>query len=418
VTIAVRRGLLCLLLSVLGVSPVWAVDPNRHISQYAHNSWTNQDGFLPGMANAIAQTADGYLWVGTSAGLVRFDGIRFIPWDAPGEPLAVSSSEITALLTTRDGSIWIAARISPTRQNLSHWTGQQWVNIPVESTGIWSILESRSGAVWIARPFCEVVGSGLHCHRRADGTPFDHGDSVAEDTAGNVWVGSDIDQVRWKSGSFSIYAPSGLESNGAMEGVAALAAAGDGSVWAGMRPRGPGLGLQHLVQGQWKSWVASGFDSSDLSVAALLMDRQGALWIGTPDQGIYRIYRDKVEHFRSADGLSSDNVYNLYEDREGNIWAATQRERQVMELVVRGWLNKHVGRELGISEITVKAHRGRMMQKMNAASLADLVKMAVTLPQKFSNSWSRKSIVFDGTARLAGDLEMPRMNAGFKRRIG
>jgi DNA-binding CsgD family transcriptional regulator len=96
----------------------------------------------------------------------------------------------------------------------------------------------------------------------------------------------------------------------------------------------------------------------------------------------------------------------------------TRRERQVMELVVRGWLNKHVGRELGISEITVKAHRGRMMQKMNAASLADLVKMAVTLPQKFSNSWSRKSIVFDGTARLAGDLEMPRMNAGFKRRIG
>jgi signal transduction histidine kinase/ligand-binding sensor domain-containing protein len=317
--------LLCLLLSFLDVGPVWAVDPDRHISQYAHNSWTNQDGFLPGMANAIAQTADGYLWIGTSAGLVRFDGIRFIPWDAPGEPLGFSSSEITALLGARDGSIWIAARTSPTRQDLSHWTGQQWVNIPVEGTGIWSIFESRSGAVWIARPFCEVVGTGLHCYRRADGTPFDHGDSVTEDTAGNLWVGSDIDLVRWKSGSFSIYAPTGLKSNGGIDGVAALAAAGDGSVWAGMTPRGPGVGLQHLVQGQWRSWVTSGFDSSDLGVAALLMDRQGALWIGTHDQGIYRIYQDKVEHFRGADGLSSDNVYNLFEDREGNVWAATSK---------------------------------------------------------------------------------------------
>jgi signal transduction histidine kinase/ligand-binding sensor domain-containing protein len=317
--------LLCLLLPVLAVSPVWAVDPNRHISQYAHNSWTNQDGFLPGMANAIAQTADGYLWIGTSAGLVRFDGIRFMPWDAPGEPLAFSSSEITALLGARDGSIWIAARTSSTRQNLSNWTGRQWVNIPVESTGVWSILESRSGTIWIARPFCEVVGIGLRCYRRADGTPFDHGDSVTEDTAGNLWVGSDIDLVRWKSDSFSIYAPSGLKSNGGIDGVAAVAAAGDGSVWAGMTLRGPGVGLQHLVQGRWKSWVTSGFDSSDLRVAALLMDRRGALWIGTPDEGIYRIYQDDVEHFRRADGLSSDNVYSLYEDREGNIWVATSK---------------------------------------------------------------------------------------------
>src|ERR1700722_16352741 len=131
----------CLLLSFLAANPAWAVDPNRHISQYAHNAWTIQDGHLPGMVNAIAQTADGYLWIGTSAGLVRFDGIRFIPWDAPGEPLAFSSSEITALLGARDGSIWIAARTSSTRQNLSHWTGRQLVNIPVDSTGIWSIVE-------------------------------------------------------------------------------------------------------------------------------------------------------------------------------------------------------------------------------------------------------------------------------------
>jgi signal transduction histidine kinase/ligand-binding sensor domain-containing protein len=324
--LAIRPSVLpCLLLSFLAASPVWAVDPNRHISQYAHNAWTNQDGFLPGTVHAIAQTGDGYLWIGTSSGLVRFDGIRFVAWDAPGEPLAFSSAEITALLGARDGSIWIAARTGLLRQYLSHWTGQKLVNIPVESTGIWSILESSSGAVWIPRPFCQVEGIGLHCYMRADGTPFEHGDSIAEDTAGNLWVGTDIDLVRWKSGSSSVYAPGGLRSNGGIDGVSALAAANDGSVWAGMSPRGPGVGLQHHVHGQWESWVTSGFDSSDLRVASLLMDRQGALWVGTVDRGVYRIYRDKAEHFGSAEGLSDDCVYRLYEDREGNIWAATNR---------------------------------------------------------------------------------------------
>jgi signal transduction histidine kinase/ligand-binding sensor domain-containing protein len=313
------------LLLVFGSNRVWAVDPNRHVSQYAHNLWTSQDGFLPGTVNAIAQTTDGYLWIGTSAGLVRFDGIRFVPWDAPGQPFAFSSAEVTALMGARDGSIWIAARFSPTTQNLSHWNGQRLTSIPVASTGIWSVLQSRNGSIWIPRPFCQVVDGGLDCHRRDDGTAFDHGDSVAEDAAGNLWIGSDTDLVRWNSGSSRIFAPDGLKSNAGIAGVSALAAAIDGSVWVGTTRRGAGIGLQHLVKGELKPWLKPGFDSSELSVAALLVDRQGALWIGTTDQGIYRIYQDSLEHFRNSDGLSSDNVFMLFEDSEGDIWAATNK---------------------------------------------------------------------------------------------
>jgi ligand-binding sensor domain-containing protein len=75
---------------------------------------------------------------------------------------------------------------------------------------------------------------------------------LAEDAAGNIWIGSDIDMVRWQPTSSSVYAPAGLASNGGISGVHPLAAA-DGSVWVGIERRGPGLGLEHLTQGEWKA---------------------------------------------------------------------------------------------------------------------------------------------------------------------
>ncbi len=70
---------LCLLL-LWGTCTAWAVDPNRYLSQYAHSLWTTQDGSFSGAPHAITQTTDGYVWIGTEAGLVRFDGARFVPW--------------------------------------------------------------------------------------------------------------------------------------------------------------------------------------------------------------------------------------------------------------------------------------------------------------------------------------------------
>ena len=79
---------------------------------------------------------------------------------------------------------------------------------------------------------------------------------------------------------------------------------------------------------------------------------------------------------RSREALAQETEKRLLQDRFQTL---SGREREVMELIVRGLLNKQVGGDLGISEITVKAHRGKVMQKMNARSFADLVKMAATL---------------------------------------
>src|SRR5271157_4631321 len=92
-----------------------ALDPSLDISQYAHTSWKIRDGFTKGVTFSIAQTPDGYLWLGTEFGLVRFDGVRAVPWQPPvGQQLP--SNVVRCLLVSRDGTLWIS-----TQEGLASW---------------------------------------------------------------------------------------------------------------------------------------------------------------------------------------------------------------------------------------------------------------------------------------------------------
>src|ERR1700746_51204 len=87
-------------------SPALALNPSLDISQSAHQAWTVRDGFFKGPLIAIAQTADGYIWLGTQSGLVRFDGVRPVPWHPPsGQRLP--GNFINSLLFAGDGTLWI-----------------------------------------------------------------------------------------------------------------------------------------------------------------------------------------------------------------------------------------------------------------------------------------------------------------------
>jgi VIT1/CCC1 family predicted Fe2+/Mn2+ transporter len=86
-----------------------------------------------------------------------------------------------------------------------------------------------------------------------------------------------------------------------------------------------GAGLQHLTQGVLERFRTPRFDGSTLEVESLLLDREKALWVGTIKHGIYRVYDGEVEHFGSADGLSSDYVFQYFEGREGNLWVLTPK---------------------------------------------------------------------------------------------
>src|SRR5271157_3587317 len=101
----------------------FALDPSLDISQYAHTAWTVRDGFSLGNIYAMAQTPDGYLWLGAEFGLFRFDGIHSIPWQPPaGQHLPAS---LYSLLVTRDGTLWIG-----TFAGLASWNGSKLTQYP------------------------------------------------------------------------------------------------------------------------------------------------------------------------------------------------------------------------------------------------------------------------------------------------
>src|SRR5215469_13131137 len=91
---------------LLACGCAFALDPSLDISQYAHTAWKVREGFAKGQIHSIAQTPDGYLWLGTEFGLLRFDGVRNVPWQPPPDQ-HLPSSRVYSLLAGRDGTLWI-----------------------------------------------------------------------------------------------------------------------------------------------------------------------------------------------------------------------------------------------------------------------------------------------------------------------
>ncbi len=321
-----RCALIWLVFLCEGVS-AWAVNPNVRISQYRHTAWRNQDGFFDGTPYTIAQAADGYLWIGTGNGILRFDGVHFVSWmPPPGRQLR--SPLIASFLAARDGSLWIGTLLG-----LSHWINQDLINYSSYPNAVVApTFEEEDGTIWALRagtadqagPLCQIKGMDMRCYGKADGIPQESYFSLTRDSAGNFWLGGSTSLTRWRSGSSQTYPLSRRRTN-LNPSVCALASRPDASLWVGTCDSGPGIGLQQLSQGVWKPFVVPGFDSSTLTVVTLLMDRQNALWVGTLGHGIYRIYGPQVDHFGTTDGLTGDTVYKFFEDREGNLWVATNK---------------------------------------------------------------------------------------------
>jgi PAS domain S-box-containing protein len=322
--LAMGTLLTAVLLSELPVA--LALDPDRRISQYGHTVWRIQDGAISPPTN-IAQTTDGFLWITTAQGLMRFDGARFIQWQPPqGQNL--SGTHFTAVFGSRDGSLWIG-----TTRGLARWKDGQLRSYtdPEHYTAIGEITEDDSGTVWATRyglyaheaPLCSISAETLRCFGKKDGIPVTYGLGLTHDSEGNIWFGSSM-LVRWRPGTpATTYFGEIAKELARGDGVDEVALGPSGTAWAGLDGTGPQLGVRYYSGSKWTSYAVPGFNGARVRSHALLLDRRGSLWVGTRDDGLYRISGGVADHYGASDGLSGNSVGSLFEDREGNIWVIT-----------------------------------------------------------------------------------------------
>ena len=304
-----------------------ALDPHRMISQYAHTVWRTQDGF-PRVPNMITQTTDGYIWIAYGGGLRRFDGVTMAQVPTQ-KSFPTEATGINWLLGSRDGSLWMA-----TYSGLNRLKDGKAFSLPIRSGGVQSILEDRTGAIWITRShgsaandgtLCRIVGDDVKCYAKdkSEGNPAQFGLTLAEDSSGDIWFGCQM-ICRWNGRSMSHYMQEQLDHPSG-EGAVALAAGPAGSIWVAMDGVGPGLGVRYYTDGAFKSYVLPGFDGETIRAATLLLDRHQTLWVGTETEGLYHIHDGHADHYAAAQGLTGDEVRSIYEDREGNLWIATDK---------------------------------------------------------------------------------------------
>ena len=292
-----------------------ALNPALDVSEYAHTPWKVRDGFVKGTIGSIAQTPDGYLWLGTEFGLLRFDGVRTVPWQPPqGQHLP--SNSVFSLLAARDGTLWIG-----TSKGLASWKDGKLTQYP-ELAGQWvraPMLEDSEGTVWVGgvgfpppAKLCAIHQGSVQC-RGEDGSFVNGIRSVYEDRERNLWVGVRDGLWRWKPGP-----PEFHPAAGPGMGIQGLAEGDDGSLLFG-----PSTGLRRLVGAKIEPYPLPN-SAQHFTVSRLLRDRDGSLWIGTSDAGLAHVHRGRTDVFAQADGLSDDYVSALFEDREGSLWVGTK----------------------------------------------------------------------------------------------
>jgi ligand-binding sensor domain-containing protein len=287
----------------------FALNPAWDLSQYAHTAWRIREGFTEGSINAIAQTSDGYLWLGTAFGLVRFDGVRAVPWQPPaGEQLP--DNRIHDLLVARDGTLWIA-----TDKGLASWKEGKLVMYPkIAGRSTFPLLEDHEGTVWfgVSAPsrLCAIRGANVECYGGERLGPFVSG--LYEDHEHNLWVSAATGLWRWKPGppQHYIFPRNVVSADALIEG----------------HDNGPLLlatndGLKQLVSGKIENYALPAI-AGQFRPSRLFRSRDGSLWVGTYE-GLLHFYEGRTSMLSTADNLAGDIVTGILEDHEGNVWVAS-----------------------------------------------------------------------------------------------
>jgi signal transduction histidine kinase/ligand-binding sensor domain-containing protein len=326
-----RLAALIGLLAIFAAGSVWAIDPHRSLHQLVHTSWRVAEG-APTSVWAMAQTLDGYLWLGTGSGLYRFDGVRFEPFRTPNEDKL--GQDIVSLLALHNGDVWIGYQhggASVLRNgkltNYSEGLPKGPIFLKVDAQGqIWAVakdLFSNGGLAKFSNGVWKTVGPQL-------GVPNEAIDRLLLDKSGVFWLAtkSRLMFLRPRGNRF-------VETGIALAKSGEPAIGQDGRLWlpdghGGARPIAAPFSVKHR---SIKTTAPAG--SNPLPVGrSMMFDRDGALWIARSAHGLLRVpypapglsaamTRPVLDTFGLLDGLSSDFTSAVMEDAQGSIWVGT-----------------------------------------------------------------------------------------------
>lgn len=281
--------------------------------------WQTADGLPQNSVQAIVQTRDGYLWIGTQDGLARFDGVRFTVFNKENTE-EIKHNNIRALCLGGDDTLWIG-----TDGGLARFRNEDGFSVYTTADGlsndiVASICEARDGGLWVG-----TWGGGLNRLREgrfeiyagAENLSNDYVAAICEGgAAGDLWIGTyGGGLVRLRDGKFTAYTTEdGLSHNR----LRAIHEDARGRLWIGTR----GGGLNCLEDGAWKIYTTREGLAGD-SVWAIYEDREGSLWIGTYGNGLSRFREGEFTSFTVDEGLSDNFVWSFCEDREGGLWIGT-----------------------------------------------------------------------------------------------
>jgi signal transduction histidine kinase/ligand-binding sensor domain-containing protein len=286
------------------------MDPNRAMSQYVHDRWGAEQGFPAGPVYAIAQTTDGYLWIGTEAGLVRFDGWNFrLIKDESG---AFTVASVLGLVADSNGSLWVRLQdLSIIRYHNGAF--DRPATDPEEYTHIETMARTNRGELLVSR-----MQTGVFVFRNgrfqklapATGLPRSPVTSLSEGRDGDVWLGTrDAGLFHFTRGGMAAF------RNGLPDPkVNSMLAGANQELWIGTDAG--------VVRWNGTQITSGGIPQTVSHFQALLMvrDRDENVWVGTDSQGLLRLNSQGFASLPRGDYEPTQAITALFEDREGNLW--------------------------------------------------------------------------------------------------
>jgi ligand-binding sensor domain-containing protein/signal transduction histidine kinase/CheY-like chemotaxis protein len=330
---------------------VHGLDPSKHITQYTLEIWQNGQGLPQSTVYALAQSADGYLWVGTQAGVSRFDGVTFKTWSPVNTP-GIRNRYIRALLHDREGQLWLgtsnggvsrmargrfdafetssAGHINVLHQDrrgviragsdsgLLVLEGNRFRAVPGSREAIRSLTELKDGTLLIGTESGIQTWTGQKLERwnPPDGAVDGQVSSMLQDREGNLWIGTSHGLVRSTGGNFERFTTADRLPS---DRITSMIQTRNGQIWIGTSN-----GVARYYQGTFEAFSSrEGLEGTEVS--SVLEGLEGDLWIGTENGGINR-FRDPIfTTYGKLEGMPTDMLWSAYGDRDGSLWVGTDR---------------------------------------------------------------------------------------------